>query len=160
MHTPFSPVLGSCWLVRTGSLLAERMRSLEAANRSMSRTDREYEPAGEATVRGGGKKKKKKIKPSRNSFLKFCNGNGIVQNRTHKSVHMYLTDRLRLGDLGSFFVLYQCVVNKQDPFNVLAGLVRMLCLQHPEQVFQASLREEKNEAEIKQHHKDMSKRQD
>lgn len=59
MHTPFSPVLGSCWLVRTGSLLAERMRSLEAANRSMSRTDREYEPAGEATVRGGGKKKKK-----------------------------------------------------------------------------------------------------
>lgn len=89
MHTPFSPVLGSCWLVRTGSLLAERMRSLEAANRSMSRTDREYELAGEATVRG---KEKKKIKPSHNSFLKFCNGNGIVQNRTHKSVHMYLTD--------------------------------------------------------------------
>lgn len=56
---------------------------------------------------------------------------------------MYLTDRLWLGDLGSFSVLYQRVVNKKDSFNVLTGLVRMLCLQLREQVFHTSLREKK-----------------
>lgn len=140
MHTFFT----SSWIMLTGRdrFSPSRKEEITWSSKLWQEHDR---PRVQTSWRRNCKRKNQKIRLLHNNFLNFVydNGNEIRQNRTHKSIHMYLTDRLWLGDLGSFSVLYQCVINKQEPFNVLTGLVRIICLQLWEQIFHTSLREEK-----------------